>query len=176
MTVKNATLELSLAVALEGVNQYGGPFWSAALNLLQNFNDGTTANKFDRFYMAERTVATGANDDIDLTGSLTDVFGNTISAVELVGLIVLNKPVDLSAAQNTTNLTIGGGSNPVTGGFLGGTTPTIGPILPGGLFAMMNPGAAGMGAIAGGSADILRIANSAGASAKYQLAAMMRSA
>jgi hypothetical protein len=175
MTVQNASISLALSASLAGANQYGGPFWSGALSLIQPFSDGVVAGKFDRFYLAERTVLTAANDDIDLSGSLTDVFGNVISAVELVALVILNKPLDPTAAPNTTNLTIGGGSNPVTVGFLGGTTPTIGPIRPGGFVALMNPDASGLGAITGGSGDILRVANSAGVSCKYQIAAAMRS-
>ncbi|MFO1126371.1 MAG: hypothetical protein U1E25_14580 [Methylocystis sp.] len=79
--------------------------------------------------MAERTVASATNDDIDLAGVLTDALSVTITAAELIALVIINKQKDGTA--NTTNLTIGNGSDPMIG-FLGGTTPTIGPIRPGG--------------------------------------------
>ena len=168
-----AQLDVNLTAAQSGAHAFGGPYWNAAMSLSQAFSDGTTVNKFDRLYMAQRTVATGANDDIDLTGVLTDVFGATIAAVELVGIMVINKQKD--GTVNTTNLTIGAGSNPFTG-FLGGTTPTLGPIRPGGVLLLMSPDAAGLGAITAGTGDILRIANSAGATNVYQIALLMRSA
>jgi hypothetical protein len=168
-----AQLDVNLTASQSGANAFGGPYWNAAMSLSQAFQDGTAANKFDRLYMAQRTVATGANDDIDLNGVLTDVFGTTIAAVELVGIMIINKQKDGTA--NTTNLTIGAGSNPFVG-FLGGTTPTLGPVRPGGVFLLMNPDASGLGTITAGTADILRIANSAGASNTYQIALLLRSA
>lgn len=159
-----------------GSQGVGVPQFDAAIEHLLQFTDGVTANKANLLYAAERTIADGANDDIDLAGALADAFGATIAGAELVGLIVLNKPVTPGAAANTTNLTIGVGTNPVTPGFLGGTAPTIGPIRPGGIFMMVNPDASGMGAIAGGASDILRIANSAGAAAKVQIGVLARNA
>lgn len=135
--------------------------------------NGTAANQADLIYVAERTVADGADDDIDLNGTLTDAFGNTVSMVEVVGIFLLNAPKTGSA--NTTDLTIGGGSNPFLG-FLGGTTPTIGPFKPGAMFQMVSPDAAGLGTVTAGTADILRISNSAGAANKYQLVITGRSA
>lgn len=80
-----------------------------------------------------------------------------------------------SGVANTTALTIGGGSNPVVG-FLGGTTPTIGPIRPGGFVFIACPDAAGIGAVTAGTGDILRIANASGAAAVYQIAILGRTA
>jgi hypothetical protein len=90
-----------------------------------------------------------------------------------VALFVINGPQAGSA--NTTNLTIGGGSAPITG-FLGSTTPTIGPIRPGGFVFLGCGDAAGLGAITATTADILRITNSSGASATYQIGIVARSA
>jgi hypothetical protein len=104
---------------------------------------------------------------------VSDVFGTTITAAELVGLLVINKQIDGTA--NTTDLTIGAGSNPFLG-FLGGTTPTIGPIKPGGVLCIAAPDAAGIGTVTASTADILRIANSSGAAATYQIAILARSA
>jgi hypothetical protein len=174
MTIQSAKLSLAFEASQKsGSNAFGQQYWSGEMSLVQAFTDGTTAGKFDLLYVAERTVASATNDDIDLAGVLSDIFGSTITAAELVGLIVINKHKDGTA--NTTNLTIGGGTNPVVG-FLGGTTPTVGPIPPGGIFTLMSPAATGIGAVAAGSADVLRIANSSGASNTYQIAALARSA
>ncbi len=155
-----------------GPNDFGGSF-SPTMEAMLQTSFGTGANQADLLFIDERTVTTAANDDLDLAGVLTSAFGATITAAELVAVFVINRP--RSGTANTTNLTIGGGSNPVVG-FLGGTTPTIGPIRPGG-FVMIGCGdAAGIGAVTAGTGDILRIANSAGASATYQIAIIARSA
>jgi len=73
-----------------------------------------------------------------------------------------------------TQILIGGGTNPFTG-FLGGTTPTVGPISPGGVFLIADSSASGLGAV-GGSTNTLRIANSTGAAASVQVLITGRSA
>lgn len=152
-------------------NSLFGNLSSAEMRAVLNTTLGTGANQADRLYMAQRQVASGANDDIDLAGVLTDAFGTVITAAELVALFLINKPI--SGVDNTTNLTLGGGTNPVVG-LLGGTTPTLGPIRPGQFVLMGNAGAAGLCAITAATADILRVANSAGAIANYQIALLMR--
>jgi hypothetical protein len=92
-----------------------------------------------------------------------------------VALFVINGPRDSAAAPNTTNLTIGGGTNPVVG-FMGGTTPTIGPIRPKSFVFLGSSDAAGFGAVTASTGDILRIANSSGAAATYQIAIVARNA
>jgi hypothetical protein len=175
MTISNAELAVSFKAAQSGgSNAFGSLYWNGAMSLVQAFSDGTSANKFDRLYMAERTVGASSNDDIDLAGVLTDIFGATIAAAELVGIVLINDPK--SGNNNASNLTLGGGSNPATSGFLGGTTPTIGPIKPGGCLVLMNPDATGLGTITAGTGDILRIANGAGGGNTYQIALLMRSA
>ena len=72
-------------------------------------------------------------------------------------------------------LTIGAGTNPWRG-VLGGTSPTIGPIKPGGFVMIGCGGADGIGAVTANTADILRVANSSGASATYQIVILARTA
>jgi hypothetical protein len=145
------------------------PQWSAAINKTLSFSNGTGANQADLAYLAERTVASNTNDDIDLAGVLTDAFGATVAAAELVALVVVNEP--LSGTPNTTNLTMGGATN-----YVPGFSAALWPISPGGVFEIASPGAAGLATIAAGTADILRIANSSGASATFQICILARSA
>lgn len=167
-------LRLSLRAALTGVADFGSPASYPDMSLAYSTADGTAANQADIIWMDERTVASGANDDIDLA-PITNAIGQSQTPVELVGIILVNAPK--SGAANTTNLTIGAGTNPVTPAFLGGTTPTVGPIRPGGIFMIWNSeSAAGFGAVTAATADILRVANSAGASATYQIAFVGRTA
>lgn len=173
MTVK-ASIRFAFAAALAGSEAFaGGPNWNAMIEEAMTFEDGTGAGQADRFYIGERTVNSASNDDMDLAGVLADPLGTTFTAAEIVALLILNKRKDGSA--NTTNLTLGVGSNPVTG-YMGGTTPTFGPIRPGGFLFFGGPDAGGFGIITPSTGDILRIANSSGAQAKYQIALLARSA
>jgi hypothetical protein len=168
-------IKVHFNIALAGSSILGNaPHWNVLIEIANNFSDGVAANQADKVYVAERTVASNTNDDIDLTGSLSDALGATITAAELAALLIYNKPMD-PAADNTTNLTIGGGSSPMLG-FLGGTTPTIGPIRPGCFILLGGVGnVGGFGAIAAGTGDILRVGNSSGAQAKYQIGVVARS-
>lgn len=168
-----ATLVAQIRATQTGANDFGGPNFTPEVSKIIALANGTSAGQADILWCDQRTVASASNDDLDLSGSLTDAFGATVAAAELVALIVINEPS--SGAANTTDLTIGVGSNPVTG-FLGGTNPTIGPIKPGAFVFLGSSGAAGLGAVTAGTGDILRIANSSGASATYQIAILARSA
>jgi len=171
MTIK-AELLARLRVTQTGDNDFGGVF-TPEMQALVELADGTGADQCDIAWFDERTVADGANDDIDLAGALTDAFGASVAAAELVALFVRNAPI--SGAANTTTLTLGGAGSPVEG-FLGGTSPTIGPLTPGAGALLFAPGADGLGAVTAGSADELRVANGSGAAATYQIAVLARSA
>lgn len=145
--------------------------WGGEVLLDEFIGNGQLAGDFDLLYMGERTVASGANDDLDVAGVLTSPLGESIAAVELVGLVVINKPK--SGVANTTNLTIGGATSPVAAYSAAGR-----PISPGGCFVEFSPGLAGLGAsgVTATTGDKIRITNSAGASATYQIAILARTA
>jgi hypothetical protein len=176
MTLLSSSLSFRLAMAGQGTAVMGqNPQWAAEIELMQALQVGTTVGKADLGYLAQRQVASATDDDIDLAGVLTDAFGATITAAELVALLVFNRPRLDTDTVNTTDLTIGGGSNPFLG-FLSGTTPKIGPIKPGGFLLLASPHASGLGTITAATADILRIANSAGAINNYVLGLLARTA
>lgn len=170
-----AQIRAALSVSQTGTAAFGNsPSWSAAIEEILSLTNGTGANQADIAYVAERTVASATNDDIDLAGVLSDAMGATITAAELVALLIVNKQKDGTA--NTTDLTIGNGGVNSAVGFVGAAAHTIGPIKPGGIFLLAAGNAAGIGAVTASTGDILRIANSSGAQAKYQIAILARSA
>lgn len=171
----NASVGLKLNIKENSAaNVFSDVWWEGLFEYQKEFTDGVGADQANRVVMLERTVASGANDDIDIYGSISYPVHGTINAAEIVGFIVANRPVDPNAASNTTNLVIGGGSNNATNAFITGTTKTIGPIRPGGFVMFFNPDASGIGVVTSGTADIMRIANSAGASATYVVILLLR--
>lgn len=167
------TLKASLRARQTGTNDFGTPLFTPEIAALIELANGTGVAQADLIFVDERTVASASNDDLDLAGVLANALGGTLTFVEIVAIIIINAPK--SGAANTTNLTIGGGTNPFVG-FLGGTTPTIGPIRPGGFVMLGAPADVGIGTVTAGTGDILRIANSSGAGATYQIGIVGRSA
>lgn len=168
-----ADIRASIKAKETGSSDFTGPIFTPSIAQALALTDGTGASQANLLFVDERTVSSASNDDIDLAGVLASAFGATLTFAELVAVLIINAPI--SGAANTTNLTIGAGSNPFVG-FLGGTTPTIGPIRPGGFVMIGCADAAGIGTVAAGTGDILRIANSSGAAATYQIAIIGRNA
>lgn len=165
MTVR-AQLLASLSMFEETTNVMGNPQASGAMDISMSFGDGVTLGNFNRPYIAEREVASNTNDDIDLTALLSQL-GTAFSAVELAGIMIINRRKDGTA--NTTALTLGGGSNPVLGLFSS-------TVLQPGAFAMIaGPSASGIAAVTADTGDILRVANASGALNKYMIGLLGRS-
>lgn len=124
---------------------------------------GTAAGQADKLFYDERTLNASASEDIDLAGVLTDDFGATITNARIKGLVVA------AAAANTNNVVIGAASATQWAALLG-TTGTV-TIRPGAFVAMCVGEADAIGyAVAGGSTDLLKVANSgAGTSVTYQI-------
>jgi hypothetical protein len=169
MTVA-ASIRAAVSVSQSGSAAFGkSPAWDGAFDEVISLVDGTGANQCDLAYMEERTVNSASNDDIDLAGVLSSALGATITAAKLVAICIINKRRDGSV--NTTNLTIGGGSNTVPG-----FANALAALKPGGMFLMASPDAAGLATVTAGAGDIIRVANSSGAQAKYMIAILARSA
>jgi hypothetical protein len=102
------------------------------------------------------TLAASANVDIDLAGVLTDPYGQTITFAKVKGLIVA------AAAGNTNNVIVGGAAATQFASWVGAATHTV-TVRPGGVLALFTGSADANGyAVAAGSTDFLRIANSGG--------------
>lgn len=131
------------------------------LSLIATLADGTGAGKNSKVFYDERTLADGGTEDIDLAGALTDGFGATVSFAK-IRLMVIK-----AAAANTTALTVGGDAAAVIG-FLVDPSDKFVVSAAGGFVMAYNPTAAGY-AVTGTTADILQVANGAGAGATYEI-------
>lgn len=123
--------------------------------------DGTGANQANNLWSDTRTLSSGSSENLDLAGSLANALGATLTFTGIKGLLIA------ASASNTTNLTVGNVTNGITG-FLGAATHSI-LLHPGSMFLITSPAAAGYGVTAS-TADLIKIANAAGASASYDIA------
>lgn len=131
--------------------------------------NGTGAGQADLLFTDRRTINASSNDDIDLSGTLTDVFGQAVVFARVKALMVV------ASSGNTNNVVIGNAAAAQFVGPFGAATHTI-AVQPGGLAFLVAPGATAW-AVTATTADILRIANSgAGTSVTYDIAILGASA
>lgn len=65
------------------------------------FSFGTSTDHIKEWYHAERTLTAGSNDDLDLAGSLTNIFGTiTFAAIKVI-------VIDIDAPDGTKSLRFG---------------------------------------------------------------------
>lgn len=165
------SISLKVAASKSGAPSVGSALWSGVLDGVINFGNGTTANNIDLVYVSERTIASNTTDSIDLAGVLADGLGATITAAELVGVVLMNSRA--SGVVNTTNLTVGSAS---ATNYVPGYNAALGVVKPGGMYLHVNPDATGIATVTAGTGDILPIVNSTGASNTYKIALLLRTA
>lgn len=161
-------INISIAGTLANAIDLSTPVDDFVKTIALTWANGTGADQANRLFHDTRTLSTGANEDLDLVGSLTDGLGQTFSPARFKLLLIYNKPA------NTTNLTIKpGAANGIASPF--GAAAHAVTIPPGGIFLVAAPAAAAF-ALTAGTGDLLNIANSAGASADYDIVVIGASA
>ncbi|MFD3835312.1 hypothetical protein ACFWWC_03520 [Streptomyces sp. NPDC058642] len=116
---------------------------------------GTGAGKADRIWSDRRTLAASATEDLDLAGVLLDAYGSAVTFARIKGLVIA------AAAGNTNNVLVGAASGSPWATLLNSTgVLTLRP----GAFVAVGTGLldATAYAVTATSADLLKIANSAG--------------
>ncbi|MGL3208693.1 hypothetical protein [Bradyrhizobium sp. BR 1433] len=123
------------------------------------FGSGTGTGRVDIEFVDDRVLATATSENLDLSGVLVDAFGQTIAAANI-------KAIEISAdPANTTNLTVGGAAaNTFVGPFADPTDALV--LKPGARAVLFDPAGWTVTAATG---DLLKVANSAGASATYRI-------
>tara|TARA_R110000787_G_scaffold104030_2_gene210738 strand:+ start:4777 stop:5286 length:510 start_codon:yes stop_codon:yes gene_type:complete len=118
------------------------------------FSNGTAANQGNMLWHDQRTIAASGTENLDMAGSLVSEFGTTITFTVLKGIVVY------AATANTNNVDI---SRPSSNGLVlfAAASDKLAGIRPGGLFAWIDPSAAGL-TVTAGSGDLLTFTNSAG--------------
>lgn len=157
-----AEIALNIKASLAGSNDLGTPKFpiDGVSNLIQ-LSAGTAAvNQANILFADTRTLAASANEDLDLAGVLTNAFGATITAAEIVAIYVK------AAASNTNNVNV---SPAAANGFNG-------PFLAAGDGVAVKPGEWQLfvsqtgWAVTAGTGDLLNVANSSsGTSVDYDI-------
>jgi len=120
------------------------------------FANGSGLNQADRLYSNHFTIAASGTQDLDLAGSLTDIFGAVITMVRVKAIIII------AAAANVNNVVVGNAASNQFVGPFGAAAHTV-AVKPGGILAMIAPDATGW-PVTAGTGDILHLANSSSGS------------
>ncbi len=134
--------------------------------ITQAFEDGSGANEINKiFYLAEQVLATSAADSHDLSGALTDPYGDAVvfSKIRLIWLVNTSPTLDPASAAS---LKVGAGSNPLAA--FSDVSDAL-PVAPGGMVLLINPTLAGV-TVTAATGDIFKVLNlSASELARYML-------
>ena len=124
----------------------------ASLGVALTLADGTAANQVDLAFSDTRTTAT---EELDLSGVLTDSFGDTITFARVKGILIK------AASANTLDVYVGGAvANGFITPFVDATDKVV--VKAGGALFFWAPDATAF-AVAAGTGDLLKIAASDGA-------------
>lgn len=158
-----ATLTTRVSVNIGGslVGTAGITTPTAAVSAIKTIDlaNGLGAGQADKVYAVSTTIASAGTLSIDVQGSLTDAFGAAFTPAKLKVVYVY------WSSGNTTNATLFGDAASVP---ILNTAATTSTLLPGGLFLMVQPPSAGI-AVTATTADIIKIVNSAGATASVDV-------
>jgi hypothetical protein len=118
--------------------------------------NGTAADRADLVFSDTRTISASSSENLDLAASLTDVFGSTLTFVELRAIMVI------ADSSNTNNVRV---TRPASNGvplFLAASDGIDVP--PGGVFLWSCP-ADGAVTVTASTGDIITVANSSSGTA-----------
>lgn len=134
---------------------------SATVQLNESWSDslanGTGASQADIIWWDTRTVGAGANDDLDLNGTLIDAFGNTVDLLHVKGIFISSTA---TVAADTLSLGAEGVAEWVS--WVGGAGDKL-VVGAGGVFLLTSPITGYV--MVGAASDTLRIHNDSGANA-----------
>lgn len=145
------TLTGSAAFSMQqtGTHDHGTPTLAVVKSFAMAFSSGTGSNAIDVWFSDDRSLA-AASEGLDLSGTLTNAFGSTVSQVEVRFLLIYN--------SSTTDVLLVGGAaaNQAYAGLFAATNDII-TIGPSGFLLWYSP-LDGKGlTVAAGTADQLKI-------------------
>ncbi len=140
----------SLAFQLSGLLRKSLDIGNATLDVgysnSHKITNGTGGDQANMIWTDTRTVAASDDEDLDLYGSLTNAFGDTINFTTIKGIFIF------ASSLNTNNAIISG-----TAAILNGSDVIT--LKPGGMLCIYDPSAGGY-AVTDSSSDLINVENS----------------
>jgi len=135
-----------------------------------DFTFGTGASKCDQMFHDDRSLGAGASEDLDLAGSLTNAFGQTVTFADVKAIYIENTSDD-----SGTTITVGNAASNQFTGPLGAAAHTL--TIPQGGFILLAADLADVWTVTAGTGDLLKVLNDDGANtATYKIVLLGESA
>lgn len=167
-TVTVNPYRLTIATKIQKSNSFNTLVTDCGIDFSTVIANGTGTGQVDAVYSKRITVTDSSTPtDLDLAGSLTDPFGDTVTFAELLLLFVR-----FNGASGV--LSVGGDGSAAISTLTGATNDTIG-VTAGGHIVLYSPTSTGY-AVTATSADILQFAISTGTNATADVIILGRSA
>ena len=173
------TLRLTLTcTATKTADLSGTPSSTPSLTLSDTLADGTAADQANIVYFDSGTMIADADLSLDLSGTLSDVYGDTITALRVKAIAIKNTSTTASI------LKVGGGTADAgtnafaswlhrTGTSAAGSEGVL--VRPGGVFLLWAPDATAY-AVTAGTGDILMIQEQSTLAAAYEVMIVLATA
>ena len=148
-----STITAKIAATQTAASDLGTSSFPLAYSESNSLANGTAASQADLLFSDTRTLSASGTEDLDLSGSLSDAFGNTLAFVKVKSILIV------ASSDNTNDVQV---EPAAANGFLG-PFAAVGDQLdipPGGSI-MLNAPVNGW-TVTAGSGDLLTITNSAG--------------
>ena len=159
-TLDTTTVTVSVAAQLLNALDLGTAKAPSGLKRTYTFTNGTGANQAGNVFADQRTTD-DTGESLDLSGVLTNAFGEVVSFTSVKALIIR------ADAANTVDVVVGAGGVNSFVGWVGDASDTV-VIKPGGMFALIAPDATGY-PVTAGTGDLLQIAASATGNVTYDV-------
>ena len=154
MTTLTAKVAASISAEFDSALDIGSVSYPVNFGANYLLTDGTGANQANQLFTDIRTLTASSTEDLDLSGVLLNAYGTACVFTKIKAIIVT------AAAANTNDVLVGGAAATQVTSFFGDVTDVV-KVKPGGMFMLVAPDATGY-AITAGTADLLKVANSAG--------------
>lgn len=153
MATQASTITVKLAGTLQGSTDLSSLVDTLLRDYSQNLSNGTGANQANIWWHDQRTLSASATENLDLAGSLVDVFGATKTFTRIKAILVK------ASSGNTNAVQVQRASSNGVPLFMAASDGVA--LTPGALMLLVFPDATGI-AVTAGTGDILTITNSAG--------------
>src|SRR5690554_2219486 len=103
MATQASTITIKLKGTLEGSTDLSSLVDTIERDYSKNFSNGTGAGQANIWWHDQRTIAASGSENLDLAGSLTDVFGATKTFTRIKAILIAAS----SGNSNNVNVTRG---------------------------------------------------------------------
>lgn len=148
-------LRVSVGWQYDNVHAFGNSSNANSFTYSKSLTDGSGASKANKIYLATVTIAAGGNLQVDLSGSLNDIYGNLLTFTRVKAVYF-----ELATDTSSTSITVGGASSNAFVNWVADATDKV-RIRNGGTFFLACTDATGY-VVTAGTGDILQINNEDG--------------